>query len=91
MPVIIPISEHCHEPMTIEQKHTLIGCFILIHLIWLITTIISFVKYKIANYKHFGWYYFDDDSIIEFWHIIMTFIGIIEILIVIGYFIGKLL
>ena len=60
MPVIIPISEHCHEPMTIEQKHTLIGCFILIHLIWLITTIISFVKYKIANYKHFGWYYFDD-------------------------------
>ena len=98
MPTIIPVyhgHSHCNRPMTEHESKVMLGCFIILSFIWVVSSIISIVKFyknrKIYYYENFWEVYFDDNIIQGVLHFIMTFLSIVIALIYLGSLIAKLL
>lgn len=99
MPTIIPIiASHSRNsaPMTEGDEKTLLGMLIILTVIWILSSLFSIVKYlQIKNeYPHYDFlphYFADYNLVMGFFHVMMSVIYVVLLLVLSGSFIGSFL
>lgn len=100
MPTIIPIPMPMHHghssPMTEHDSKVLIGCLIILSVLWIISSVFLIIKYRKLKNKslHDGfwdYYYIGDYLLLGFLNAVMSIIYGAGILIWSGSLVAKLL